>query len=577
MKDKYYFNVPFKHKDEIKNIGGKWDSFAKQWYLEDIDKANQFLKEHPTYAPAYHSGVSFKTFEWDFGKEYEEVLKYMHETAENIIRDDYIENQEIEEAEFLDGTVTKRKYDKPFDPQNFKKEIDALTYSLMCKAAEIPKSPIVVFKDEFVDTSKLDKDELAEMLTQRYGFKIKEIDGVQPAQTEDIFEQEYFDGLKAILNKQFYERLMKLHINTGYSCKNCSMILLRNPEATFTRGKTFMEALEGYSGVQKTQEPYKRAFAIYAPHTTSVDIQDGEEEAKKLVDKILTDRYGKYISDERKQEKQAEYDEICELLDKQGRAEVVDSFSLVNVYDIKDVYGVTFDQLPDLIAEKASEKAGEKSYDTKFKNKLQAQLNKDSEPVSPFKQSAKDRLLQQFEIQGQDYSEKTDLVIKVLDGKGYERQLQAFPFGKGENNSEDAVLEDVIIQYCYETLSLAPQTIVGVKTFDVSAGNTLELETLTAASIICEKLGMPRLTEYTTKRMWDLLGENTSLERCKAAPERTAEIMLSGKGRMESFSCAFDKGVALAKDFVKCYQKEHLALREQRMNVKAVNKDNIER
>lgn len=42
---KLYLNVPYKRKEEIKELGGKWDPIKKKWYImEDNDKKEDILK-----------------------------------------------------------------------------------------------------------------------------------------------------------------------------------------------------------------------------------------------------------------------------------------------------------------------------------------------------------------------------------------------------------------------------------------------------------------------------------------------------------------------------------------------------
>lgn len=41
---KIYLNVPFSEKDEAKQLGARWDSAAKKWYIEEGIDPNLFKK-----------------------------------------------------------------------------------------------------------------------------------------------------------------------------------------------------------------------------------------------------------------------------------------------------------------------------------------------------------------------------------------------------------------------------------------------------------------------------------------------------------------------------------------------------
>lgn len=49
LEEKFYLHVPYKHKDDVKRKGAKWDSDMKKWYVKNTSNKKDELIEYYTY------------------------------------------------------------------------------------------------------------------------------------------------------------------------------------------------------------------------------------------------------------------------------------------------------------------------------------------------------------------------------------------------------------------------------------------------------------------------------------------------------------------------------------------------
>lgn len=55
--------VPFSEKDEVKNLGARWDSIKKTWYIENVSFLPNFTKWLPL-PPSSEPSDAFKSDAW---------------------------------------------------------------------------------------------------------------------------------------------------------------------------------------------------------------------------------------------------------------------------------------------------------------------------------------------------------------------------------------------------------------------------------------------------------------------------------------------------------------------------------
>lgn len=563
---RFYVKVPYEERKIIKGYNARWDDIRKQWYLTDADTARLVFEKYPQYNTGYANGIGFTGFEWDFGGKYADIFDEMLVNAQRIIREEYEENRQIEELALEDGEITleEREYAKPFDADDFTEEINQLAYHMMCRAAEIPVEPILVCKDNPMSLAMVDKDKVKAEFEEKYGFKIKKVGEPREANISDIFNQENFDGLKLILNKQYFKAMVELHKNSNYSCKNCSMVLGKNPEVTCTRGERFWRSISRITDKPLEQNAFSKPYSIFAPNFSEFTDKD---KLLEMIDYKYNNIYGSaFFRRDKKQEQEEETAELLAQLEETGTASMVIDFSLISVYDIQQTFGCKFSELDDDFKQSIKDyiaKQSEKNDDKRYNKKVHDKMEKQAEGEQPVYKRAHEKLLDDLELPDIDFADACDILDIVAQEKGCKGDFIC-PIVPTDNDLDADMFMQKVYKYCAEILTDMPTSVLGIKSFS-SSDLQLDLETVIAAANICEKFGITDYTDIANERTFYLLGAKSNLEHMQEgdASYMQRTCFVCGKGRMETFADAFDRADKLSKDIMSKFIEHYDKFKEQ--------------
>ena len=437
------------------------------------------------------------TFDFTSVREYYDIAR---EIAVNNIREEYEENQEIEEADILDAIDSgeiedeseyARKYDKPFNETDFLAKIKSETNKLMLAAAEIPRNVVVTVKGD-VNPSEFDRNALLSLISEKYGFTAIDIEKQKAPSYTAILKQNTFDNIGKMMNDNDYKTFLHLKDNLkNYSANNIAMVYGQYPDAEAVK------TLKAWGKAERSVNSGEKGIMIWSPVIT-------EMKTEKAVDKYIENHDWIYDTDQKKTDKKKE---LMDDIAKYGSASELSGYKPMYVYDVKQTHSrdPEHDNLEEFI-------------------RLDKPLNERMD----------------------NSSQINTIIYDVIEKGGFIAQT---------NKGDSEGMYQTIKAYCDAVMSESPESVSGIKSNIPSQGKLAELETLVAAGLICENIGIPDALDKVQFEMTKLLDIGDAF-----SSEKAFKNAVEGGGRHDLFKKAFDRGSALSAQFGKEFDKEYEAL-----------------
>lgn len=437
------------------------------------------------------------TFDFTSVREYYDIAR---EIAVNSIREEYEEEQEMEENDILDAIDSgeikdaseyNRKFDKPFDEADFLGKIKNETNKLMLAAAEIPRNIVVTVKGDF-EPSEFDRETLLSEISAKYGFKAIDIEKQKAPSYTAILKQKTFDNIGKMLGDNDYKTFLHLKDNLkNYSANNIAMVYGQYPDAEAVK------TLKTWNKAGRSVNSGEKSIMIWSPVIT-------EMKNEKAVDKFIENHDWLYNTDQKRADKKKQ---LMDDIAKYGSASELTGYKPMYVYDVKQTHSQDpeHDNLEEFI-------------------RLGKPLDVDMENAETIR----------------------TIICDVIENDGFIAQSNK---GDGEG------MYQTIKAYCDVVMSENPESVSGIKSNIPSQGRLAELETLVAAGLICENIGIPNALDKVQLEMTKLLDIGDAF-----SSEKAFKNAVEGGGKHELFRKAFDRGSALSAQFNKEFSKEYEAL-----------------
>lgn len=262
--------------------------------------------------------------------------------------------------------------------------------------------------------------------------------------------------------------------------------------------KPTAEAVKGFKAwleLDRSVEKGEKAIYILAPNLKVLKTEENVENYAKSY----------YVSDKEKAE-------LLEKLKEKGEVTVLTSYSSAYVFDISQTRA---------LSEKGEEVA---------------QLLKLDKPLK-------------------ENAENYKAVVESIEG------ISVYPspclVKEVNGNSEQENLFNSIKDYAREIFSKDPSVVTGIKSYDVSKGNQLEMEVLMSAYLVCKHIGIE-------------CEDKLALAMTKVMDNLTTDKMLVGKRNI--FQTAFDRADKFSTEFNKAFDKnfeKQMELEQSKVNDKA--------
>ena len=478
--------------DNITGIKGSIQTSSRKNHKKSYDR---------NYEKKEITDILCKNIEYDFATDYSEYLAIAAKQAASIICDEWEENREIEEEEIAMGEKdpSARQYDRDFNADEHKSEINSLASKLFCRAADVQNSVVLNFP-ESQNLKTLNKFDILPKVSAKTHFEATDCGSIEAAKSGDILRQKTFDSVENMLSSKDFKTFLMLKNNLSrYSHNNIAMIYGQNPQAKLVNG------LAKWNELGRTIAKGEKGLQIWCP------------KFMYLKNDKDVDNYLKYYCLGYSQQKK---DDL--------RKDILDEIKQTGSYKTPPVgynIGYVFD-----ISQTEPKDKDHDNYD---------QLVNLDKPLdgTPLNAEAVSNVLR-------------DIFIEEGVNIPYDKT-------KGTN----AQLYDTIYKYSECIMQEKPSSVAKIKSIDPSEGRLDQLEVFVATGLICEHIGIEHALEKVGLEMAKLINyKNDALEspdKFKAAMfeggrhELFKQAFDRGSALSDQFNKKFDKDFDIELQFAK--------------------------
>lgn len=431
-----------------------------------------------------------------------QAVKEEYEEEQELFKDDFEEqkaNGDVDSIEeFMDNADYIVNYSLPFQESldkgdkgsaELKREIKEMTDRYAVKAFDLPKTAIVdnIHEDVYKNKAMLN-EAMKSAVSKQIGFPAScfKITGERPPTINDKIKVKAFNSINQMIKSKDYHNYLKLFtpIEKKYSINNALSIYVNKPTATIVKGYKAWESL-GRKPHSNTGIPILQPIKSELTNEKQVD--------RHIQNEV---RLGIYSSVDSPQAVKAK-ERLMDLIEKEGKAEVMTGYKPTYVFDIADTYSLN----PD-------------------KDNLQDILNLNKpllEKVNDF-----------------------DKVANAID-KVAQELVPNFKIDR--TTSQQEAIFNAIESYADTVLSKCPEKIDGITSYDTYKGDVHKVETAMTAYMICENIGIECSKKIGLKLAEVFDNQNISKEKCN----------LGNRGIFEK---GFNRAFALKNMFNKELNKE---------------------
>lgn len=460
----------------------------------------QFDTNSPQFIAAYDEAA--KTVRED----YMEEQAFQAEECQNMIDDGDIDSVEEYKRDYLGLTDSQVDYLKPFGESighpAIQQKIENKAQEYMRNILDLPKTMVVTIDDQFVDSKGRPSETEAYKAAEKAlngAAKISGCAAAGVAEKKDILTQKAFDSVTHMMDSHEYQSFLQLRASVQkYSHRNICLIYAQEPNAKAVMG------LRAWNQYDRHVQAGQHGIAIWQPTTS---IKKSEKSIDAYIDSMC-EKYPKLYPDASCPAAVKLKEKLMKELNEKGQAEVDAGYRLGTVFDISQTVAndPTKDNLQDII-----------------------NLNK------PLNGSL----------------DNYDAVLKSMTDAAV---LHPLKVDKTQNQQEG--LFNALLEYADTVLRKTPDKVNGIKSDTPMQGDMHKIETVMAAYMIAEHIGIET-------------GDKAGLKLAEVFDRGTLSKEQITVGRREMFMQAFDRGAKLSDMFVKEFDKSYgIDIEAQREAVK---------